>query len=57
MLGSWIDLKERSLTILPDYLIENLEHLDKTEEFKTLTKEDTRRFGKKPKAIDLSELS
>ena len=57
MLGSWIDLKERSLTILPNYLIENLEHLEKTEDFKTLTKEDTRRFGKKPKAIDLSELS
>ena len=57
MLGSWIDLKERSLTILPDYLIENLDHLEKTEDFRVLTKEDTRRHGKKPQHINLSELS
>ncbi|MAN26360.1 MULTISPECIES: acyl-CoA thioesterase [Mesonia] len=57
MLGSWIDLKERSLTKLPDYLIENLDHLEKTEDFKVLTKEDTRRHGKKPQSINLSELS
>ncbi|MBW2960271.1 acyl-CoA thioesterase [Mesonia aestuariivivens] len=56
ILGSWIDLKERTLTKLSPDLIKNLDHLGKTEDFKILTKEDTRRYGKKPKAIDLSEL-
>ena len=56
MLGSWIDLKERSLVTLPKNLLEQLNTLSRTEDFKILTKEDTRRFGKKPKDVDPSLL-
>jgi len=51
MLGAWINLKERKLTALPIDLFKYLEGLEKTEDFKILSKEDTRRFGQFP--IDL----
>lgn len=46
MMGAWIDLKERKLTILNSDLFRFMEGSDKTVDFKVLTKEDTRRFGK-----------
>ena len=49
MMGAWIDLKERKLTGLPDNLFEKLNNLDHTSNFAVLTKEDTRKFGRKPK--------
>jgi len=52
MMGGWIDLKERKLTGLPKELFDNINHLSHTEDFKILTREDTRRYGKKPKDID-----
>ena len=51
MMGAWIDLKERKLTALPDELFTNLSSLDKTDDFRVLTKEDTRKFGKKPQDL------
>jgi len=51
MMGSWIDLKTRKLIELPEKLFYNLEHLDKTEDFKVLTKEDTRKHQVKPKDL------
>ena len=51
MMGAWIDLKERKLIGLPEVLFENLSSLSKTDDFKVLTKEDTRKFGKKPKDL------
>jgi len=51
MMGAWIDLKSRKLTGLPEDLFEYLENLDKTNEFRILTKEDTRKFGQLPKNI------
>lgn len=48
IMGGWIDLKERKLTALPQELFERLGHLEKTADFKTLTKEDTRKFAKRP---------
>jgi acyl-CoA thioester hydrolase len=51
MMGAWIDLKSRKLTGLPEDLFEYLENLDKTDEFRILTKEDTRKFGQLPKDI------
>lgn len=48
MMGGWIDLKARKLTGLPIELFNNLDHLEHTHDFKVLTKEDTRKFGKKP---------
>ena len=52
MMGSWIDLKSRQLTALPEHLLYPLEHLTKTEDYKVLTKDDTRKFGVKPKHLD-----
>ena len=52
MLGAWIDLESRKLTALPKELYNNFDRLDRADEFKVLTKVDTRRFGKKPVDID-----
>lgn len=49
MMGAWIDLSERKLTKLPDELYENINKLTRTDDFRILTKEDTRKFGKRPK--------
>jgi acyl-CoA thioester hydrolase len=51
MMGAWIDLKERKLTGLPEDLFQKLDALQHTSDFRTLTKEDTRKFGKKPKDL------
>lgn len=51
MLGAWIDLHTRSLTSLPEELVKRVEALDKTENFRILTKEDTRAHGQKPKHL------
>lgn len=57
MMGGWIDLEERKLTGLPRELFENLNNLSHTEDFRVLTKEDTRKFGKVPKKnLNPSEL-
>jgi acyl-CoA thioester hydrolase len=54
MMGGWIDLKERKLRGLPDELLSSLERLDKTDDFRVLTKEDTRKFDVRPKDLDLT---
>lgn len=54
MMGAWIDLKTRSLTRVSDELLKSMQLLQRTEDFKILTKEDTRKFGKSPQDIDLS---
>ncbi len=51
MMGGWIDLKERKLRDLPSELFENLNTLSKTEDFKIISKEDTRKFGQIPKNL------
>lgn len=57
MMGGWIDLKERKLTGLPEKLFKNLNGLSHTDDFRVLTKEDTRKFGRVPKKnTDPSEL-
>lgn len=53
MMGGWIDLKERKLIGLPSELYKNLNSLSHTDDFRILTKADTRKFSKKPK--DLTE--
>jgi acyl-CoA thioester hydrolase len=52
MMGAWIDLQSRGLTGLPKYLIEGVAKLEKTEDFKILTKASTRKFQKFPKDIE-----
>ena len=51
MMGGWIDLTERKLRGLPEELFINLNKLDRTEDFYTITKEDTRKFGQVPKHL------
>ena len=51
MMGGWIDLKTRKLRDIPETLFKALSNLDKTEGFRTLTKEDTRAHRKVPKGI------
>ncbi|MFD2517230.1 acyl-CoA thioesterase [Salinimicrobium flavum] len=56
MMGGWIDLKERKLTGLPPELFKKLDSLSHTEDFRILTKEDTRKFGKHPRHIEPHQL-
>ena len=56
MMGSWIDLKTRKLTALPNDLRSLMDELEKTNDFKVLTKEDTRKFGKKPEDVKFGQL-
>jgi acyl-CoA thioester hydrolase len=42
MMGAWINLKTRSLTALPDELVKVWSVIEKPEDFRVLTKEDTR---------------
>ena len=48
ILGAWINLTSRALTGLPEHLLKEMEVFPKAENFQVLTKEDTRKFGKKP---------
>lgn len=51
MLGAWIDLTKRSLTSLPKNLLQKAHEFPKSESYKILTKDDTRKNGVKPKNI------
>lgn len=51
MMGAWIDLKERKLTGLPQQFLDAFNQMEKSEGFKTLTKEDTRKFVQLPKDL------
>lgn len=51
MMGAWIDLKTRKLTGLPDDILQTFLKGDRSADFRTLTKEDTRKYGKTPKPL------
>ena len=51
MMGGWLDLKERRRVGLPQEFLDAFEQMEKGEGFKTLTKEDTRRFPRFPKDL------
>jgi acyl-CoA thioester hydrolase len=53
MQGAWIDLQARKLTQLPNELLELVVKFPKSESFKVLTKEDTRKHGIKPKPMKI----
>ena len=53
MMGAWIDLKQRKLCPLPEALFKPFTLAERSNDFKYITKEDTRRFGKKPKDLNL----
>lgn len=52
MMGAWMDLKSRKLTALPGFLMDKFNALTTVEDFKILTKEDTRKHQKAPHPID-----
>jgi len=51
MMGSWINLETRRLTRLSSELLERFNKQEKPDGFRVLTKEDTRKFVKKPKDL------
>lgn len=53
MLGAWMNLTTRKLVPLPDALLSVAETFPRAENFKILTKADTRKHGKMPKNINL----
>ena len=53
MMGAWIDLKERKLTGLPKEFMEAFEAMEKSEDFKILTKADTRKHVQVPKDMEI----
>lgn len=54
MMGAWMDLKTRSLTGLNDTFLKAFSAAVKSDDFRVLTKEDTRKFAKTPKDIEVS---
>lgn len=53
MMGAWMDLKTRKLIGLTNDFLKSFSGVEKAEGFRVLTKEDTRRFAKAPKDIQL----
>ena len=51
MMGGWIDLQTRKLRDLPNKLFIALNELEKTGDFKNLTKDDTRKFKLFPQKL------
>ncbi|MBT8267485.1 MAG: thioesterase family protein [Bacteroidia bacterium] len=52
MLFSWIDLKTRKLGNVSENLLEKIKTFPKAAHFKILTKEDTRKYGKRPQDLN-----
>lgn len=51
MMGAWMDLSTRKLTALPQVFMDTFATIEKEEDFKILTKEDTRKFARVPKNL------
>lgn len=52
VLGAWIDLKHRRLlSDVPPVLSEAMDHIERSEDFKVITKEDTRSSNIRPKDL------
>tara|TARA_B100000745_G_C19896677_1_gene300144 strand:+ start:161 stop:373 length:213 start_codon:yes stop_codon:yes gene_type:complete len=51
ILFSWIDIKKRKFGMVSKELLDIIEAFPRSENFKILTKEDTRRYGRKPKDL------
>jgi acyl-CoA thioester hydrolase len=51
MQGAWIDVTARTLTELPESLLDLAKKFPRSKSFKTLTKADTRAHGVKPKPM------
>lgn len=53
MQGGWMNLSTRKLMALPPELMEKMQQTPRTNDYKVLTKEDMRSFGRKPKNLQL----
>jgi len=51
MMGAWMDLNTRKLTLLPEELLNAFEKTHKTKNFRIITSEDTRRWNQTPKPL------
>lgn len=51
LMGGWMDLRTRKLRALAPELLKKIDGAEKSKDFRILTKEDTRKFARKP--IDL----
>ncbi len=51
MMGGWISLETRKLIGLQGELLDKFLHFERADDFKLLTKEDTRKFRKLPKDL------
>lgn len=51
MMGGWIDMEARKLTGLPKELLDKFNTFEKSEDFKIISKEDTRKLGQKPQDL------
>ena len=51
MMGAWIDMDSRKLTELPKDLIDTFNAFEKSEDFKIISKEDTRKYGQRPEDL------
>ncbi|MEM8846758.1 MAG: thioesterase family protein [Bacteroidota bacterium] len=51
MMGAWMDLKERKLIGLPQEFLDAFNTMERDEDFKMLTKADTRKFARAPKDL------
>ncbi|MFC5047557.1 acyl-CoA thioesterase [Aquimarina hainanensis] len=54
MMGAWMNLRDRKINPLPSSVKGIIAAFPKAENFRILTKEDTRKHGKKPKDIAMS---
>lgn len=52
LMGAWIDLKKRKMIPVPKSLFSLFEDIEKPADFRTLTKEDTRKHGVRPQNIE-----
>jgi|SRR5699024_2224389 len=53
MMGAWINMETRKLTGLSDKFLKIFDSFEKTEDFKYITKEDTRKYNIRPKNIEI----
>ena len=51
MLGGWINLDSRKLVGLPKELLEKFDTFEKAEDFKILSKDDTRKYAEQPEDL------
>lgn len=51
LMGGWMDLNKRKLTPVPEILAPKIDTLDHADNFRILTKKDTRKNGRRPKDI------